>query len=161
MIRFTRGDLFASGCQALVNPVNCVGAMGKGLALQFRHRFPDNYEAYRDACARGEVRPGHCLVFDAGAGPARFVVNFPTKRHWRDPSRMEDIAGGLDDLAGILRRGAVASVAIPPLGCGLGGLPWPEVRSLLVDRLAPCEGVSIVVFEPDRRALRAPAHPSL
>ncbi len=148
MIRFTRGDLFASGCEALVNPVNCVGAMGRGLALQFRHRFPANYGAYRDACARREVRPGRCLVFDAGAGPARFVVNFPTKRHWRDRSRIEDIAAGLDDLAGILRRRAIGSVAIPPLGCGLGGLPWPEVRSLLVDCLAPCADVSIVIFEP-------------
>ena len=148
MIRFTRGDLFASGCEALVNPVNCVGVMGRGLALQFRHRFPANYEPYRHACARREVRPGRCLVFDAGAGPTRFVVNFPTKRHWRDRSRIEDVAGGLDDLAGILRRRAISSIAIPPLGCGLGGLPWPAVRSLLVDRLASCEGVSIVVFEP-------------
>ena len=148
MIRFTRGDLFASGCEALVNPVNCVGVMGRGLALQFRHRFPANYEAYRDACARREVRPGRCLVFDAGAGPAPFVVNFPTKRHWRDRSRFEDVAGGLDDLARLLRRRAIASVAVPPLGCGLGGLPWPAVRSLLLDRLASCEGVSIVVFEP-------------
>ena len=149
MIRFTRGDLFGSGCQALVNPVNCVGVMGRGLALQFRHRFPANYEAYRTACARREVRPGRCLVFDAGAGPTRFVVNVPTKRHWRDRSRIEDVAAGLDDLAGFLRRRAVGSVAIPPLGCGLGGLPWPAVRSLIVDRLASCEGVSIVVFEPD------------
>ena len=127
MIRFTRGDLFASGCEALVNPVNCVGVMGRGLAFQFRHRFPANYGAYRDACARREVRPGRCFVFDASAGPARFVVNFPTKRHWRDRSRIEDIAAGLDDL---------------------GGLAWPAVRSLLVDRLASCEGVSILVLEP-------------
>ena len=148
MIRFARGDLFGSGCQALVNPVNCVGVMGRGLALQFRNRFPANYEAYRHACARRAVRPGRCLVFDAGAGPARFVVNFPTKRNWRDCSRIEDIAGGLDDLARILRRRANGSVAIPPLGCGLGGLPWPAVRSLLLDRLAPCTGVSIVIFEP-------------
>ena len=166
MIRFTRGDLFASGCQALVNPVNCVGVMGKGLALQFRHRFPANYEAYRDACARCEVRPGRCLVFDTGAEPARFVVNFPTKRHWRDRSRIEDVAGGLDDLTGILHRGTIGSVAIPPLGCGLGGLPWSEVRSLMVDRLAPCDGVSIVVYEPGRperrracgRAIADPPH---
>ena len=148
MIRFVQGDLFASGCEALVNPVNCVGVMGKGLALQFRHRFPANYDAYRDACARREVRPGRCFVFDAGAKPTRFVVNLPTKRDWRDRSRIEDVAGALDDLAGILRRRAIGSVAIPPLGCGLGGLPWPEVRSLLLDRLAPCEGVSILVFEP-------------
>ena len=148
MIRFTRGDLFASGCEALVNPVNCVGVMGRGLALQFRHRFPANYAAYRDACARREVRPGRCLVFDAGAGPPRFVVNFPTKRHWRDRSRIEDIAGGLDDLARLLRRRGIGSVAIPPLGCGLGGLPWPAVRSLLLDRLASCPDVSIVIFEP-------------
>ena len=148
MIRFTTGDLFASGCQALVNPVNCVGVMGRGLALQFRHRFPANYEAYRHACARREVQPGRCFVSDAGAGSARFVVNFPTKRHWRDRSRIEDVAAGLDDLAGILRRRVIGSVAIPPLGCGLGGLPWPAVRSLIVDRLAPCDGISIVIFEP-------------
>ena len=151
MIRFTQGDIFASGCEALVNPVNCVGAMGKGLALQFKHRFPANYEAYRDACARRAVRPGRCFVFDTGGDPTRFVVNFPTKRHWRDRSRIEDIAAGLDDLARILHRGAISSAAIPPLACGLGGLPWPRVRSLLLDRLAPCGRVSIVVHEPARR----------
>ena len=151
MIHFVQGDLFASGCAALVNPVNCVGVMGKGLALHFRRRFPANFEAYRNACARRAVRPGRCFVFDAHAGRPRFVVNFPTKRHWRDPSRIEDIALGLDDLAGILRRHAVDSVAIPPLGCGLGGLPWPRVRALLLDRLAPCERVSIIIHEPARR----------
>ena len=151
MIRFIQGNIFDSGCQALVNPVNCVGVMGKGLALQFKHRFPANFEAYRDACSRHAVRPGRCLVFDTGSDPTRFVVNFPTKRHWRDRSRIEDIAAGLDDLAGILHRGAISSVAIPPLGCGLGGLPWPRVWSLLVDRLAPCGRVSVVVHEPIRR----------
>ncbi len=151
MIRFVQGNIFDSGCQALVNPVNCVGVMGKGLALQFKHRFPANFEAYRDACARRAVRPGRCLLFDAGSDPTRFVVNFPTKRHWRDRSRIEDIAAGLDDLARILHRGAISSAAIPPLGCGLGGLPWPRVRSLLVDRLAPCGRVSVVVHEPIRR----------
>ena len=151
MIRFTQGNIFDSGCRALVNPVNCVGVMGKGLALQFRHRFPANFEAYRNACARGEVRSRRCFVFDTGAEPTRFVVNFPTKRHWRDRSRIEDIADGLDDLAGILGRRAILSVAVPPLGCGLGGLPWPRVRSLLLDRLAPCERVSIVIHAPARR----------
>ena len=148
MIRFVQGDLFASGSEALVNPVNCVGVMGKGLALQFRRLFPANFEAYREACTRREVRPGRCFVFDAGAGRPRFVVNFPTKRHWRDRSRIEDIAAGLDDLAAILDRRAIGSVAVPALGCGLGGLPWPRVRCLLLDRLASCEGVSILVYEP-------------
>ena len=151
MIRFVQGDLFASGCEALVNPVNCVGVMGRGLALQFKRRFPANFEAYRDACARRALRPGRCFVFDAAAGPPRFIINFPTKRHWREGSRIEDIADGLDHLARILDRRAIRSVAVPPLGCGLGGLPWPEVRSLLVARLAPCEGVSIVIHEPVRR----------
>ena len=150
MIRFVQDDLFASGSEALVNPVNCVGVMGKGLALQFRHRFPANYEAYREACTRRAIRPGRSFVFDAGAGSPHFVVNFPTKRHWRDRSRIEDIAAGLDDLAAILHSRAIGSVAIPALGCGLGGLPWPRVRSLLLDRLAPCEGVSIVIQEPAR-----------
>ena len=104
----------------------------------------------------GRLRPAHSparslFVFHAGAGLPRFVVNFPTKRHWRDRSRIEDIAAGLDDLAGILDRRAIRSVAVPPLGCGLGGLPWPRVRSLLLDRLAPCEAVSILVHEPARR----------
>ena len=151
MIHFIQGDLFASGCEALVNPVNCVGVMGKGLALQFKRRFPANFVAYREACARRSVRPGRCFVFDAGAGRPRFVVNFPTKRHWREPSRLEDIAAGLDDLAAVLRRHAIGSVAIPPLGCGLGGLPWPRVRSLLLDRLARSERVSVVIHEPVRR----------
>ena len=151
MIRFTQGNIFDSGCEALVNPVNCVGVMGKGLALQFRHRFPANFQAYRDACARHAVRPGRCLVFDTGAKPTRSIVNFPTKRHWRDRSRIDDIADGLDDLVRILHRRTSLSVAVPPLGCGLGGLPWPRVRSLLLDRLAPCERVSIVVHEPARR----------
>ena len=107
--------------------------------------------AARQACARRAVRPGRCFLFDAGAQPSRFVVNFPTKRHWRDRSRIEDIAAGLDDLAGILDRRAIRSVAVPPLGCGLGGLPWPAVRSLLVDRLTPCEGVSILIHAPAHR----------
>ena len=148
MIRFVQGDLFAFGSQALVNPVNCVGVMGKGLALQFRRRFPANFDAYREACTRREVRLGRCFVFDAAAGRPRFVVNFPTKRHWRDRSRIEDIAAGLDDLVGILDRRAIGSIAVPPLGCGLGGLPWPRVRCLLLDRLAPCKGVSILAYEP-------------
>ena len=122
--------------------------MGKGLALQFRRRFPVNFEAYREASTLREVRPGRCFVFDARAGCPRFVVYFPTKRHWRDRSRIEDIAAGLDDLAVILHSRDIGSVAVPPLGCGLGGLPWPRVRCLLRDRLAPCESVSIVVHEP-------------
>ena len=151
MIRFVQGDLFASGCEALVNPVNCVGVMGKGLALQFRHRFPANYRGLPGGlrAARGPARA--LLRLRRRRRAPRFVVNFPTKRHWRDRSRIEDIAAGLDDLAGILDRRAIRSVAVPPLGCGLGGLPWPAVRSLLLDRLAPCEGVSILIHEPVRR----------
>ena len=151
MIRFVQGDLFSSGCDALVNPVNCVGVMGKGLALQFRNRFPANYETYREACAHGEVQPGFCHFFDAGAGQPRFIINFPTKRHWRDRSRIEDIRAGLDDLALFLDNTTIRSIAVPPLGCGLGGLAWPAVRSLLLVRLAPCERVSILVHEPVHR----------
>ena len=152
MIRFVQGDLFASGCEALVNPVNCVGVMGRGLALQFRRRFPANFEAYREACTHREIQPGFCHFFDADARQPRFIVNFPTKRHWRDRSRIEDIRAGLDDLALFLDNATIRSIAVPPLGCGLGGLPWPDVRSLLLDRLAPSKHVSILIHEPFRPA---------
>ncbi|RLL67889.1 macro domain-containing protein [Streptomyces sp. Z26] len=133
MITETRGNLLRDDAQALVNTVNTVGVMGKGIALQFKRAFPEVFTSYAAACAAGEVKPGTVQAVPVPGG--RWVLNFPTKRHWRQPSRIEDIRTGLDDLARVLGELRISSVAVPPLGCGNGGLPWPEVRSLIVEKL--------------------------
>lgn len=135
MIKYLSGDIMESEAQALVNPVNCVGVMGKGLALQFKHRYPANYIFYEQACREGRVRPGHMLVFELepvthGQGP-QFLINFPTKRHWLDESLLGDIHQGLDALAFELIRRRIRRVALPALGCGLGGLVWDDVKEVI------------------------------
>ena len=147
MIHFTRGDIFAQPADAMVNPVNCVGVMGRGLALQFRRRHPDAFLAYRRACEGGRVRPGRMLMFDTGCDRPRWIVHFPTKRHWRDRSAIGDIEAGLHDLAAAVARHGIRSIAIPPLGCGLGGLDWRAVRPLVTACLAGTP-VTVIVLEP-------------
>ncbi len=148
MIRSTRGDLLKAEAEALVNPVNCVGVMGKGLALQFKKAFPDNFEAYEAACKRGEVGPGRMFVFDTGRLIyPRYVVNFPTKRHWRDKSRIDDIWTGLGALVAEIRDRDITSIAIPRLGSGLGGLDWSQVRPLIENWMAPLAEVEVLIFE--------------
>ena len=151
MIRFATGDIFARPAEAIVNPVNCVGVMGRGLALQFKHRYPEAFAAYRDACARGQVRPGRMFLFDTRGGRPGWIVHFPTKQHWRNPSAIGDIDAGLQDLAAVIRRHGIASLAIPPLGCGLGGLDWRRVRPIVEARLAGA-ACSITVLEPPNLA---------
>ena len=148
MIRFAQGNIFHSGCEALVNPVNCVGVMGKGLALQFKRRFPANFTAYAEACRAGELVPGRMHLFDTGSPKPRYIINFPTKRHWRDDSRLDDVAHGLGALAGVIAANDIRSIAVPPLGCGLGGLPWHDVRQLIDRHLSPLDRVDIVVYGP-------------
>ncbi len=149
MIRSTKGNLLTAPVEALVNTVNTVGVMGKGLALQFREAFPENYKAYREACARGELAVGRMFVTEnlSGTNP-RYIINFPTKAHWRDPSRLEYVTAGLKDLAHILRERQIQSVAIPPLGCGLGGLQWAVVKPLIIAALDEMPEVNILLFEP-------------
>ena len=149
MIRFKTGDILAEEVEALVNTVNCVGVMGRGIALQFKKRFPENFRAYSEACGRGEVQPGRMFVFETRrlTNP-RYIINFPTKRHWRGNSRLEDIEAGLGDLTRRIRESGIRSVAVPPLGSGLGGLEWTNVRQRIEDALAGIEGVQFVVFEP-------------
>lgn len=137
MITETHGNLLRDDAQALVNTVNTVGVMGKGIALQFKRAFPEVFDAYAAACKAGEVRPGFVQAVALPEG--RWVLNFPTKRHWRQPSRMEDIRAGLDDLVRVIGELNITSVAVPPLGCGNGGLPWSEVRALIMDRLQGVE----------------------
>jgi O-acetyl-ADP-ribose deacetylase (regulator of RNase III) len=149
MITYKSGDLLAEDAEALVNTVNCVGHMGRGIALEFKKAWPENFRAYAAACRRGEVRPGRMFVFDTGeiTNP-RFIINFPTKRHWRSGSRMEDIEAGLEALVEEIRRRRIRSVAVPPLGSGLGALDWPQVRARIERALGDLEGVRVVVFEP-------------
>ncbi|MCW5219692.1 Appr-1-p processing protein [Verminephrobacter aporrectodeae subsp. tuberculatae] len=149
MIEYTSGDILQCEADALVNTVNCVGVMGRGIALQFKNGYPENFKAYEAACKHEAVQPGRMFVFDTGQLTLpRFIINFPTKRHWRGKSRMEDIEAGLTDLVHVIRAKGIHSIAIPPLGAGLGGLDWREVRPRIARALAELAGVRVLVFEP-------------
>ena len=141
------GDLLAAEVDALVNPVNTQGVMGKGLALQFKKSFPDVFSDYAHACKQGTVEVGRMHVVQRASTP-RFVINFPTKQHWRTPSKLELIETGLVDLVARVRELGIRSIAIPPLGCGLGGLAWSEVRPLIVAAFESVPDVRVVLFEP-------------
>jgi O-acetyl-ADP-ribose deacetylase (regulator of RNase III) len=150
MIEEGRGNLLTADVEALVNTVNTVGVMGKGIALQFKRAYPANFRAYREACARGDVRIGSVWTFDTGVlGPRRFVLNFPTKRHWRDGSRLDDIAAGLGSLVEVVNEHGIKSIAIPALGCGNGGLDWADVRPLIEQACERMNDVRAVIFPPE------------
>lgn len=148
MIETGTGDLFDTKVDALVNTVNCVGVMGKGVALQFKRRYPEMYVAYKRACDRGEVRLGQMDVHETQqmTGP-RLIINFPTKGHWKAKSRLNDIESGLDALLHVVDHYGVTSVALPPLGAGNGGLYWPDVRRLIEAKLGHLT-IPIILFEP-------------
>jgi O-acetyl-ADP-ribose deacetylase (regulator of RNase III) len=149
MIQFRTGDILAEDAEALVNTVNCVGFMGRGIALQFKRAYPENFKAYAAACRRRDVAPGRMFVFETGQlTHPRFILNFPTKRHWRGKSRIEDIEAGLKALVAEVRNRRIRSIAIPPLGAGLGGLDWSEVRPRIELALRDLPDVRVVVFEP-------------
>lgn len=149
-IKFTTGDILAADVEALVNTVNCVGIMGRGIALQFKNAFPANFKAYKAACARQEVQPGRMFVFETGTMTnPKLIINFPTKRHWRGKSRIEDIEAGLKALVEEISARNIRSIAIPPLGSGLGGLNWTEVRARIEAALQNLPNVDIIVFEPN------------
>ena len=149
MIEFRSGDILKDDAEALINTVNCVGVMGRGIALQFKDAFPENFKAYAKACQRGEVQPGRMLVFETGQlTPPRYIINFPTKRHWRGKSRMDDIDAGLKALVEVIREKRIRSIAIPPLGSGLGGLDWLDVKPRIEAALRPLIDVRAIVYEP-------------
>jgi O-acetyl-ADP-ribose deacetylase (regulator of RNase III) len=149
MIEFQRGDILHADAEALVNTVNCVGIMGRGIALQFRKEFPENYQAYKAACERRELQPGKMLIFNLNRLQfPRFLINFPTKRHWKNKSRIEDIQVGLNALVTEVQRLKIQSIAIPPLGCGLGGLNWQEVRPLIEQAFHALPAVRVLIYEP-------------
>lgn len=150
MINFTTGDILRADAEAIVNTVNCVGVMGRGIALQFKNAFPDNFKAYKAACDQEEVQPGKMFVFETETFTnPKFIINFPTKRHWRGKSRMEDIDSGLKALVTEIRDRGIRSIAIPPLGSGLGGLNWAEVRPRIEAALRGMNDLEVIVYEPN------------
>ena len=140
------GDILRSAAHALVNTVNCVGVMGKGLALQFKAAFPAMFTAYAAACRRGELAPGRLHTFELPDG--RWVVNLPTKRHWREPSRLEDVEAGLLALVEWVDARGVGSVAVPALGCTNGGLPWRAVRPRIEAAFSELPRVRVELHPP-------------
>lgn len=148
-IALTRGNILTADVEALVNTVNCVGVMGKGIALQFKKAFPDNFKAYETACRHKEVKIGRMFIYDTGQmlNP-KLIINFPTKRHWKGHSRYEDIAAGLMNLVEEVGTWKIRSIAIPPLGCGLGGLDWKRVRPMIEQAFSSLPEVMVTLFEP-------------
>ncbi|MUG92049.1 Appr-1-p processing protein [Scytonema sp. UIC 10036] len=149
MIEFKQGNLLEENVEALVNTVNCVGVMGKGIALQFKQAYPENFRQYEKACRAGEVQPGRMfsVVTNSLLNP-RYIINFPTKRHWKGKSKIEDIKSGLVALVAEVRQLGINSIAIPPLGCGNGGLDWAIVKPLIESAFAQLPEVQVIIFEP-------------
>ncbi|ELP32509.1 type II toxin-antitoxin system antitoxin DNA ADP-ribosyl glycohydrolase DarG [Rhodopirellula baltica] len=149
MIQITRGDILQADAEALVNTVNCVGVMGRGIAAQFKKKFEANFKAYKKACDQGELKLGTVLVHDREQllNP-RYVINFPTKDHWRAKSKIEDVRTGLISLVDEVRQRKIKSIAIPPLGCGLGGLRWSQVRPMIEEAFADLSDVDVLLYEP-------------
>lgn len=149
MVEYKKGDILQEETEAVVNTVNTKGVMGKGIALQFKERFSENYKQYKKACEAGHVETGKVFVTETGQllNP-RYIINFPTKEHWRYPSKMEYIHEGLQDLVRVIKEKNISSIAIPPLGCGNGGLDWNEVKPAIEKALSSFTDLQIILFEP-------------
>ena len=158
MIEYRHGNIFDEDVEALVNSVNCVGVMGRGIALQFKKNYPANFKAYEAACKREEVQPGRMFVFETGSiGNPRYIINFPTKNHWRERSRLEYIETGLDALRQEIEEREIRSIAIPPLGTDLGKLDWEDVRPRIEAALTEFPNLSATIFSPGSAATVKPA----
>ena len=149
MVRFTKGNILDAETEAIVNTVNTVGVMGKGIALMFKQAYPDNFQQYSIAVKRNEIGIGRVLPVETGnlMGP-KWILNFPTKKHWRQPSQLEWIESGLHDLTRTIERLGIRSVAVPPLGCGAGGLEWDSVRPMIERILGDVQDLDVVIYEP-------------
>ena len=152
MMNFTQGNLIEAPVEALVNTVNTVGVMGKGIALMFKEAFPANFKAYEEACKEKKVKIGHMFVTETNAlsGP-RWIINFPTKKHWRHPAKLEWVVEGLEDLRRVIEDRGIRSIALPPLGAGNGGLEWKAVRAEVNRILGNLTDVDVFVYEPTER----------
>ena len=149
MFEYKTGNILQEQTDAIINTVNCVGIMGRGIALQFKQMYPENFKAYKQACDKGEVEPGKMFIYNSGLlfNP-KYIINFPTKRHWKGKSRVQDIKSGLVALKDDIINYKIKSIAIPPLGCGLGGLNWDEIKPIIEQVLGDLQDVKIVIYEP-------------
>ncbi|TQS43751.1 macro domain-containing protein [Cryptosporangium phraense] len=153
-IRVEHGNLLLAQVDAIINTVNTVGVAGKGIALQFRQAFPENFRAYEKAAKQGQIVPGKMFVTSTGLIQyPRYIINFPTKRHWRAGSRIADIESGLVDLVAMIREYQISSIAVPPLGCGNGGLDWSDVQPLIVGHLDALSDVDVLLYPPSTAPL--------
>lgn len=149
MVEITSGNIVEADTQAVVNTVNCVGVMGKGIALQFKQAFPENFQDYKRACDANKVRPGRVHVHTTSLMEyPKYIINFPTKRHWKGKSKIEDIERGLEDLVLKVEQLKIESIAVPPLGCGNGGLVWNDVYARIEEAFAAVPSVRLVVYAP-------------
>ena len=151
MITYKTGDIFKEKTEAIVNPVNCVGVAGAGLAFAFRKRYPNVYREYKEVCDKGLMKIGQVLVvtIHGKPSPPKYIVHVPTKRHWKDNSILEDVETGIKGISVILEKYNINSISIPALGCGLGGLEWNDVRDIMEDKLREHQEYKrIVIFEP-------------
>src|SRR3990167_2891505 len=150
MIHTKFGDILAADAEAIVNTVNCVGVMGKGIALQFKMKYPENYKIYKKTCDQGRMIVGKVLVFEQNTSTnPRYIINFPTKRHWKGKSTIQDISKGLDSLVAEVQRLKIKSIAIPALGSGLGGLDWQQVKPFIIDAFSALQEVEVQLYEPN------------
>ena len=157
MIEYQTGDILEADAQALVNSVNCMGVMGKGIALQFKQKFPQNFRRYEEVCKNDALKPGRVFVHDRGAlfsddQAQRYIVNVPTKTHWRLPSEIEYIEEGMQALVDEVQQRGITSVAIPPLGCGNGGLEWTHVEAIIRQQMQAVTDTRVVLYPPGARS---------
>lgn len=149
-MNYTRGNILESNTEVIINPVNTVGVMGKGLALAFKKQFPHNYKIYKEACKNETIDIGKLLLVDESTlEQKKYIINFPTKKHWRNPSKIEYIEEGLKDLVRIIEENNFESIAIAALGCGLGGLEWENVKILIEKYVGNLEGIEILIYQPN------------
>lgn len=147
-MEFKQGNIFDANTEAIVNPVNCVGVMGKGLALQFKQRYPGNFRVYKLACETQELMIGKMLTTETQTpGTPKYIINFPTKNHWKQNSRVQDIELGLINLVTEIHRLEITSIAIPALGCGNGGLQWSTVKPLIVSAFHQLPNIKVICFD--------------
>ena len=144
MIYFKDGDIFKDTSKAIVNAVNCIGAMGKGIALKFKEKYPNNYIAYKTACDNKEVKIGKMFIYKENN---KIIINFPTKQHWYNDSRIEYIEEGLKDLVKVLYSLNIESIVMPAIGCGNGGLSWELVKKTIKEYLLDVD-MNIIVYNP-------------
>ena len=151
MIEFVKGNIFSSNVEALVNPINCVGVMGKGLALQFKNKYYNMFIEYQLLCKNDKIKIGKMYVYDTGfLDNPKYIINFPTKIHWKNSSEYKYIRRGMDDLVNVIKDKNIKSIAIPKLGCGLGDLDWNIVRGTICGKLQPLlNDVEIKIYDND------------